>query len=88
MPASQTFLLSWGSRRTSLVPYTRETRLARDDAQLDPPMTGTGRGHTMACSAKARISLMARGARFLKLTPWHYIPTKKLQLVFRPNAIW
>lgn len=43
---------------------------------------------TMACSAKARISLMARGARFLKLTPWHYIPKKKLQLVFRPNAIW
>lgn len=25
---------------------------------------------TIACSAKARISLMARGARFLKLTPW------------------
>lgn len=29
---------------------------------------------TMACSAKARISLMARGARFLKLTPWVCIP--------------
>lgn len=42
---------------------------------------------TMACSAKARISLMARGARFLKLTPWHCIMKKKLQLVFRPNAI-
>lgn len=25
---------------------------------------------TIACSAKARISLIARGARFLKLTPW------------------
>lgn len=42
---------------------------------------------TIACSAKARISLMALGARFLKLTPWHYIPQKKLQSVFRPNAI-
>jgi hypothetical protein len=30
---------------------------------------------------------MAWGARFLKLTPWHYIPQKKLQSVFRPNAI-
>lgn len=32
---------------------------------------------TMACSAKARISLMARGARFLKLTPWHYNPKRR-----------
>lgn len=43
----------------------------------------------MAFSAKARISLIARGARFLKLTPWHYNQWKEgLQLVFRPNAIW
>ena len=28
---------------------------------------------TMAFSAKALISLMARGARFLKETPWTYI---------------
>lgn len=29
---------------------------------------------TIACLAKARISLTALGALFLKLTPWTYIP--------------
>jgi len=32
---------------------------------------------TMECSAKLRISLIARGARFLKVTPWHYKSQKK-----------
>lgn len=32
---------------------------------------------TIAFSAKARTSLIARGARFLKVTPWHYSYHKK-----------
>lgn len=32
---------------------------------------------TMACSAKERISLIARGARFLKLTPCTYKVKKR-----------
>lgn len=43
----------------------------------------------MAFSAKARISLMARGARFLKVTPCTYCSEeeRKIQLVFRPDAM-
>lgn len=43
--------------------------------------------HTIARSVKALISLIARGARFLKETPCNYTH-KKVELVFRPNAIW
>jgi len=38
--------------------------------------------HTMAFSAKSLISLMARGALFLKLTPWTFLITSSS--VFRP----
>ena len=40
----------------------------------------------MACSAKARISLMALGARFLKLTPWHYISGKEVTISLPPEC--
>ena len=41
---------------------------------------------TIACSAKARISLMALGARFLKLTPWHYISGKEVTISLPPEC--
>jgi hypothetical protein len=41
---------------------------------------------TIACSAKARISLMALGARFLKLTPWHYNSGKEVTISLPPEC--
>lgn len=41
---------------------------------------------TIACSAKARISLIALGARFLKLTPWHYNSGKEVAISLPPEC--
>lgn len=91
-PCSQTFLFSWGSRRTSEVPCEVEvqsviypqcrTRPARPFQILRCLVrcrrsrqtgcsfrNGEGDQHTMAWCANALISLMARGALFLKVTP-------------------
>lgn len=40
----------------------------------------------MECSAKARTSLIARGARFLKVTLWHYSYHKKREISLPPEC--
>lgn len=80
MPHSQTFLLSWGSRRTSEVPceaalVSMFVHRCRGFASLN---IGCGEGgRTICCVANLRISFMARGALFLKVAPWSYIVREK-----------